>query len=171
MERDAQVDILSMSKDISYAGCGLPYYVGDLIHERSELVVNTPEKFCRFDRSKCEIGGGSHRTKPVSPKPSPHWTTRPVRPKSILTINWSLPPGCFPIIPPVEGIHLKNVFVMRTPDDAVALRDAIEAGGNQARRRGRSRLYWPGSSRKSSRKGNSDYRHRHGPSDPAAVRP
>ncbi len=79
--------------------------------------------------------------------------------------------GASPIIPPVEGIHRKNVFVMRTPDDAVALRDAIEAGEIKCRRRGRSRLYWPGSSRKSSRKGNSDYRHRHGPSDPAAGRP
>ena len=43
MERDAQVDILTMSKDISYAGCGLPYYVGGVIPDREQLVVNTPQ--------------------------------------------------------------------------------------------------------------------------------
>ena len=43
--RDFQVTILTAGKDISYAGCGLPYYVGDVIHEKGELIVNTPEKF------------------------------------------------------------------------------------------------------------------------------
>ena len=43
--RDLDITILTKSNDISYAGCGLPYYVGDLIHERSGLIVNTPESF------------------------------------------------------------------------------------------------------------------------------
>ena len=43
--RAAQVTLLSKSEDISYAGCGLPYYVGGAIEDRSELIVNTPQKF------------------------------------------------------------------------------------------------------------------------------
>jgi len=41
----AEVTILNKGQDISYAGCGLPYYVGGLIHDRGELIVNTPAKF------------------------------------------------------------------------------------------------------------------------------
>ena len=43
--REYEVTILTKGEDISYAGCGLPYYVGDVIHEKSELIVNTPESF------------------------------------------------------------------------------------------------------------------------------
>lgn len=42
---DAQVTILTKGRDISYAGCGLPYYVGGLIEHKEELIVNTPAKF------------------------------------------------------------------------------------------------------------------------------
>ena len=42
---DAQVTILTKGRDISYAGCGLPYYVGGLIEQKEELIVNTPAKF------------------------------------------------------------------------------------------------------------------------------
>ena len=37
--------MLPKGKDISYAGCGLPYYVGGAIPERDQLIVNTPEKY------------------------------------------------------------------------------------------------------------------------------
>ena len=44
-DRSAQVKVLTKSTDISYAGCGLPYYVGGLIGSRDELIVNTPQKY------------------------------------------------------------------------------------------------------------------------------
>ena len=43
--RDANVTIYTKSQDISYAGCGLPYYVGGSIETRDELIVNTPAKY------------------------------------------------------------------------------------------------------------------------------
>ena len=43
--RDTEVTIITKGKEISYAGCGLPYYVGGLIREPEELIVNTPEKY------------------------------------------------------------------------------------------------------------------------------
>ena len=45
IDRSLNVTILTKDRDISYAGCGLPYYVGGLIGTREELIVNTPEKF------------------------------------------------------------------------------------------------------------------------------
>ena len=43
--RDIDVRILTKGRDISYAGCGLPYFIGEIIPDRSDLIVNTPEKF------------------------------------------------------------------------------------------------------------------------------
>ena len=44
-DRNMQVTLLTKSRDISYAGCGLPYYVGGMIQEPEELIVNTPAKY------------------------------------------------------------------------------------------------------------------------------
>ena len=41
-DRSAQVEIYTKSTDISYAGCGLPYFVGGDIASREELIVNSP---------------------------------------------------------------------------------------------------------------------------------
>ena len=44
-DRSAKVTVYTKGKDISYAGCGLPYYVGGSIETRDELIVNTPAKY------------------------------------------------------------------------------------------------------------------------------
>ena len=44
-DRSAEVTIITRDQEISYAGCGLPYYVGGLIEEKDELIVNTPAKY------------------------------------------------------------------------------------------------------------------------------
>lgn len=41
----ADVLVITKEQDISYAGCGLPYYIGGVVKERSELLQNTPESF------------------------------------------------------------------------------------------------------------------------------
>ena len=55
MDRSADVRVISRDRDISYAGCGLPYYVGGMIEQPGDLIVNTPEK-CRANR-----GGSADR--------------------------------------------------------------------------------------------------------------
>ena len=125
LNRSAEVKILTISKDISYAGCGLPYYVGDLIHDRSELVVNTPEKYMALTgaevETQVEVTQIDRSSKTVTATDHKKNETR--------TYNYDklvIATGASPIVPPIEGIHLKNVFVVRTPDDAVAIREAIE---------------------------------------------
>ena len=59
MNPAADVTILTKGKDISYAGCGLPYYVGGLIPEKEQLIVNTPAEIYRADRCK---GSGRKRS-------------------------------------------------------------------------------------------------------------
>ena len=52
MDRSLDVTIVTMGKEISYAGCGLPYYVGNVIEDKSELIVNTPASFAALTGAK-----------------------------------------------------------------------------------------------------------------------
>ena len=123
----SEVTVLTKGKDISYAGCGLPYYVGDVIHERGELIVNTPEKFSRLTGAKVLTG-----TEAVAVHPAAHTVTA----KDLQTGEEADYPydklviatGASPFVPQVPGLDLENVFQMRTPEDAVSLREAVEAG-------------------------------------------
>lgn len=121
------VCILSKGKHISYAGCGLPYYVGNVIHEKEALIVNTPEKFSALTGADVKT-----ETEAIAL----HSETKTVDAKDLKTGEISSYPydklviatGASPFIPDIPGVHLKNVFVMRTPEDAISLREAIEDG-------------------------------------------
>lgn len=126
-DRSCEVTILTKGKDISYAGCGLPYYVGDVIHEKGQLIVNTPEKYEKLTGAKVLT-----QTEAVAVKPEVH----KVEAKDLSTGERKeytydklvIATGASPFVPQIPGLDLKNVFVMRTPDDAIALREAVEAG-------------------------------------------
>lgn len=126
-DRSCEVTVLTKGKDISYAGCGLPYYVGGVIQEKSELIVNTPEKFSKLTGAQ---------VKTETEATAVHPDRRIVEAKDLKTGETTeyaydklvIATGASPFIPPIQGLNLKNVFVMRTPDDAIALRAAVEAG-------------------------------------------
>ena len=71
---DAQVTILTRGKDISYAGCGLPYYVGGAIASRAALVVNSPEQFSGLTGAKVLTGREAYK---VEPEARAVWARRP----------------------------------------------------------------------------------------------
>ena len=122
-----QVTVLTKGQDISYAGCGLPYYVGDVIHDRSELIVNTPEKFARLTGAEVLT-----ETEAVAVHPAEHRVeARNLKTGETAQYAYDklvIATGASPFVPSVAGMDLKNVFVMRTPDDAIALREAVESG-------------------------------------------
>lgn len=123
--RDLEVTILTKSSDISYAGCGLPYYVGDLIHNRSGLIVNTPESFSSLTGvnvlTQMEVTNVNQVAKTVAAlNLSTHETSTFTYDKLVIAS------GASPIKPNLEGTDLKGVYFMRTPEDAISLRSAIE---------------------------------------------
>ena len=124
---EAEVLILNKGRDISYAACGLPYYVGQAIGERKELVVNTPESFMSLTRAQVLTGVEATAldrvAKQVTAVDLASGETR-VYPYDKLVIAV----GASPVIPNCQGLELENVFYMRTPDDADALRRKVEAG-------------------------------------------
>lgn len=125
--RSCEVTVLTKGKDISYAGCGLPYYVGGVIAEKSALIVNTPEKFAKLTGAQVKT-----ETEAVAVYPGRHVVeAKDLKTGEISEYTYDklvIATGASPFVPPIQGLDLKNVFVMRTPDDAISLRAAVEAG-------------------------------------------
>ncbi|SCJ40120.1 NADH peroxidase [uncultured Flavonifractor sp.] len=122
----AEVTILNKGQDISYAGCGLPYYVGGLIHDRGELIVNTPAKFEKLTGVVVKCGVEAV----ALDRTSKTVTAKNLADGSESVYDYDklvLAVGASPVKPPIEGVDLKNVFFLRTPEDAVALREAAES--------------------------------------------
>ena len=126
-DRSCEVTILTKGKDISYAGCGLPDYVGDVIHEKEQLIVNTPEKYGKLTGAQVLT-----QTEAVAVKPAEHKVeAKDLQSGEVKEYTYDklvIATGASPFVPQIPGLDLKNVFVMRTPDDAIALRAAVEAG-------------------------------------------
>lgn len=131
MSPDWEVTLVTRDSDISYAGCGLPYFLSGVIKERRELVVKTPEEY--------EADTGAHvltRHEALTIDPA----VRQVRVKNLDTgalvdIAYDrliLATGASPVMPPVPGIDLEGVFTLRTVKDAVRVRDAVEGGAKRA---------------------------------------
>ena len=123
--RDYNVTIITMGKDISYAGCGLPYYVGGVIENKDSLIVNTPENFEKLTQVKVitntEALKINRDSKIVSTK---NVVTN--EEKEFKYDKLVIATGADPIKPNLDGINLKGVYYVRTPEDAIKLRDIIE---------------------------------------------
>ena len=131
MDRGMQVTLITKDQDISYAGCGLPYYVGGLIDTREELIVNTPAKFAGL--TGVEVLTGREAVKLDSTAKTVTARNHATGEEKHYTYDACiLATGASPIVPPLPGMDLEGVFKLRTPDDAIGLRDYVKS--TQARR-------------------------------------
>lgn len=119
-DRSAKVTVYTKGRDISYAGCGLPYYVGGSIETRDELIVNTPEKYMGLTgvtvKTEMEAVGVDASAKTVT------FANGEVVSYDKLVIAT----GATPFVSNVAGATLPGVFTMRTPDDAIGLRAYVD---------------------------------------------
>ena len=119
-ERSAEVTVYTKSKEISYAGCGLPYYVGGSIESPEELIVNTPARYTALTGVKVET-----EMEAVSVDPAAKTVTF-ANGRVVSYDKLVIATGAVPYIPDAAGTDLPGVFTMRTPDDAIAIREYIE---------------------------------------------
>ncbi len=124
-DRSIEVTVITKDQDISYAGCGLPYYVGGFIGSRDELIVNTPQKYSGLTgvevRTGKEAVGLDAEKKEVTVKDVQTGKTE-VCPYDRLV----LAVGASAAELPIKGRDLPGVFKMRTPDDAEHIRTYAE---------------------------------------------
>ena len=119
-DRTAQVTVYTKSTDISYAGCGLPYYVGGDIETRDELIVNTPERYMGLTGAQVKTGMEATKVDPAAK------TVTFASGEVVSYDKLVIATGAAPFVPNVPGKDLPGVFTMRTPDDAIGLRAYVD---------------------------------------------
>jgi len=116
MDEQAEILLLERGPYISFANCGLPYYVGGVIAERDRLLVQTPEAFrARFNvdvRVLNEVTRIDRAAKQVQVK---NLQTGELYVESYDKLVLS--PGAAPIVPPLPGVDLPGVFTLRNIPD------------------------------------------------------
>lgn len=114
---DEKADILLLEKGphISYANCGLPYYIGGVITDREKLLVQTPESFSKRFRIHVRV---------ESEVISIHPETKTVMIRNAKGLEYDefydkllLSPGATPVKPPLEGINSEGIFTLRNVED------------------------------------------------------
>lgn len=117
LDEKAEILLLERGPFVSYANCGLPYYVGGVIENESNLLVATKEMFhtqfaidCRTNAEVIAINA-AQKTVTIKNRLNGEETTESYD-KLVLS------PGSAPIRPPLPGIDLPGVFSVRTVDDA-----------------------------------------------------
>lgn len=126
-DRSCEVTVLNKGKNISYAGCGLPYYVGHVIEDREQLIVNTPEKYSKLTGVRVLTETEAVKVDPASKKVTAV-DQRTGEEKNYDYDKLVISVGASPVKPPIEGCDLENVFFVRTPEDAIRLRDVVDTG-------------------------------------------
>lgn len=125
LDEQAEILIFERSGYISYANCGLPYYIGDVITDPEALTLQTPEQFfARFRvqvRVRHEVTALHPERKTVSVTDlSTGRTFEESYDKLILA------PGARPTQPRLPGVGLERVFTLRTVEDTFRIKEFIQ---------------------------------------------
>jgi len=127
LDEKAEILMVERGPYVSYANCGLPYHVGNVIEKEASLLVANEELFrghFAIDvRTLCEAVEISPREKSVK--------LRNVTTGEVTTHAYDklvLSPGAVSVRPPLPGIDLPGIFHVRTVPDARAIREWIERG-------------------------------------------
>lgn len=123
VDEGAEIVLLEKGKYISYANCGLPYYIGGKIAEREKLFVQTPASFGgRFNidvRVENEVIGIDTSAKSIEVRRTDGSTYTEHYDKLLLS------PGASPVRPPLKGIETEGIFTLRNVDDTDRIKNYV----------------------------------------------
>ncbi len=126
LDEGAEIVVLDRGPYVSFANCGLPYYVGDVIHAEAKLLLATPALFReRFNievRTRNEVTAIDRQACDVLVRDIE--TGRDYREHYDALV---LSPGAAPIRPPLPGIDLPGIFTLRTVPDSRVIREWIQS--------------------------------------------
>ena len=125
LDENAEIVVFEKGPYPSFANCGLPYYIADIISDEAKLLVATPDLFrARFNidvRPEQEVVRIDRREKRIEVKDLRRGTTCWETYDALV-----LSPGAAPVRPPLPGIDLGGIFTLRTIPDSRAIRTWIE---------------------------------------------
>ena len=137
LNETARILVFERSGHVSYANCGLPYYIGGVIEQESALSLQTPESFWKRFRVEMKT---RHEVTAIHPDQK---TVSVRRLEDGMEFEESydkllLSPGARPVRPPVPGLDSRRLFTLRTVEDTTRIhrfiqekkpRSAVLAGG------------------------------------------
>ena len=131
LDEKAEIVVFERSGYISYANCGLPYYIGDVIEDPEDLTLQTPESFFTRFRVNMKV---RHEVTAI------HHTKKTVSVKNLKTgeefeesyDKLILSPGAKPTQPRFSGADLDKVFTLRTVEDTLRIKNYINENHPQS---------------------------------------
>ena len=125
LDEQAEIVVFERSGYVSYANCGLPYYIGGVIERREDLTLQTPESFFSRFRVSMKV---HHEVTAIHPE------RRTVSVKNLETgeefeekyDKLLLSPGAKPAQPRLPGIGMDKLFTLRTVEDTFRIREYID---------------------------------------------
>ena len=125
LDENAEIILLEKGEHISFANCGLPYYIGEVIKDKEKLLVQTPEKM--KERFKIDVRVNNEVTK-IHPEDKTVEILNRVENK-VYTETYDkliLSPGAEPIRPRLSGIDSKRIFTLRNIPDTYKIKDYVD---------------------------------------------
>lgn len=125
LDESAEIIIFERSGYVSYANCGLPYYIGDEITDRDELTLQTPQSFQRrFNidvRTHHEVREINRDEKKITVCDLNTWKIYEEEYDKLI-----LSPGARPVVPEFAKINSDRIFTLRTVEDTFKIKDYIK---------------------------------------------
>ncbi len=125
MNERAQIVMFEKDRHVSFANCGLPYYLGGEIEDREKLLVAKPELFeKRFNidvRTRQEVTSIDRPRKVIAVVNHRTGETYELGYDKLI-----LAPGASPIVPPIEGVDAANVFTLRNVEDVDRIKSYLD---------------------------------------------
>ena len=125
LDEKADITIFERSGFISYANCGLPYYIGGVIEDEEELTLQTPNNFWNRFRIKVNV---RHEVTSINTDRKTV-TVHNLETDDIFEDTYDkliLSPGAKPVMPNLTGIDSDNVFTLRTVEDTLKIHRFVE---------------------------------------------
>ncbi|HJW86974.1 MAG TPA: FAD-dependent oxidoreductase [Candidatus Brocadiaceae bacterium] len=122
-----KITVFTDEEHISYAGCGMPYFVGDVIKEKKKLIIREPAYFKAMHNIDVLT---LYRATAINAKLK-QVAVKNLKTGQDLTFSYDkliIATGALPIVPPLPGISLGNIFTMRTVADAVQIKSLVDSG-------------------------------------------
>jgi NADPH-dependent 2,4-dienoyl-CoA reductase/sulfur reductase-like enzyme len=122
-----KITVVTDEPYISYAGCGMPYFIGDIIKDSKKLILREPIYFKNMHNIDVLT---RHQAMAIDTK-SRQVKVRDLEKNKDLSFHYDkliIATGAQPIVPPLPGISLGNIFTLRTVKDALKIRACVDSG-------------------------------------------
>lgn len=124
LDEQSEIIVFERSGYVSYANCGLPYYIGDTITDPEELTLQTPESFFSRFRVAMKL---RHEVTAIHPDKKTV-SVKNLETKEEFEESYDkliLSPGARPAQPKLSGMDVHNLFTLRTVEDTFKIKDYI----------------------------------------------